>query len=221
MVWSRTCKQGLPSTGTDFLNKFLLELLMNKRDFLTGSALLGALPLTAAQAAGHPSAGPVLLTVSGTITKGNRGPLDPALDQMMAKHGIQFDKALALDAAALHRMPSVQIKPTLEYDAKVHTLSGPLVSTVLEAAGVAPSSSVLVGLRAVDGYNVALSLADIRRYRMLIATHIDGQALALGGLGPQWAVYDADNLPDFKDKPLKQRFGLCPWGVYHIDIKPA
>jgi hypothetical protein len=194
---------------------------MKKRDFLTRSALLGVLPASAAQAAHPPARGPVLLTVSGAIGKSNRGPLDPALDQMMAKHGIQFDKALALDAAALYRMPAVQIKPTLEYDAKVHTLSGPLVSTVLEAAGVAPTRAALVGLRALDGYNVAISLADIRRYRMLIATHMDGQPLALGGLGPQWAVYDADNLADFKDKPLQQRFALCPWGVYHIDIKPA
>lgn len=195
---------------------------MNKRDFLTRSALLGALPVAGVQAANPQSRGPVLLTIGGpAVTKSNRGPLDPALDQMLSKHGVQFDKALALDAATLYRLPSIQIKPTLEYDAKVHTLSGPLVSTVLEAAGVPPTSAVLVGLRAVDGYNVAISLADIRRYRMLIATHLDGQPLALGGLGPQWAVYDADNIADFKDKPLKQRFGLCPWGVYYIDVKPA
>jgi hypothetical protein len=195
---------------------------MKKRDFLTRSALLGALPLASAQAASPQTRGPALLTISGAaVSKTNRGALDPALDQMMVKHGVQFDKALALDSATLQRMPAVQIKPTLEYDAKVHTLSGPLLSTVLEAAGVAPGSNALLGLRAVDGYNVAISLADIRRYRMLLATHLDGQPLALGGLGPQWAVYDADNIADFKDKPLKQRFGLCPWGVYHIDAKPA
>lgn len=196
---------------------------MHKRDFLAGSALVGVLPLAVSAQAATPSArGPALLTISGAaITKANRGALDPALDQMMVKHGVQFEKALVLDAATLHRMPSVQIKPTLEYDAKVHTLSGPLVSTVLEAAGVAPDSKVLLGLRAVDGYNVAISLADVRRYRMVMATHMDGQPLALGGLGPQWAVYDADRLADFKDKPLAQRFGLCPWGLYHIDVKPA
>ena len=196
---------------------------MHKRDFLACSTLLGVLPAAgSAQAAKPVAAGPVLLTISGAaVTKTNRGAMDPALDQMMGKHGVQFDKALALDAAALQRMAAVQIKPTLEYDAKVHTLSGPLLSTVLEAAGVGADSKVLVGLRAVDGYNVAISLADIRRYRMLIATHIDGQAMPLGGLGPQWAVYDADRIAEFKDKPLAQRFALCPWGVYHIDVKPA
>ena len=195
---------------------------MNKRDFLTRSALVGVLPAAGVQAANPQARGPVLLTIGGSIViNSNRGPLNPALDQMMSKHGVQFDKALALDAAALYRLPAIQIKPTLEYDAKVHTLSGPLISTVLEAADVALTGAVLVGLRAVDGYNVAISLADIRRYRMLIATHMDGQPLALGGLGPQWAVYDADNVADFKDKPLKQRFALCPWGVYYIDVKPA
>jgi len=44
--------------------------------------------------------------------------------------------------------------------------------------------------------------------------------LALGGLGPQWAVIDADTVVAFKDKPLKERFALCPWGLYHIDVKP-
>lgn len=197
---------------------------MKKRDFLARSALLAAAAPVApsVHAASPASVGPTLLTLSGpAITKSNRGALDPALDQMMVKHGVQFDKALTLSAATLQRMPAVQIKPTLEYDAKVHTLSGPLLSTVLQAAGVAPGSHVMVGLRAVDGYNVAISLADILRYRMVVATHLDGQPLALGGLGPQWAVYDADRLPEFKDLPLKQRFGLCPWGVYHIDVKPA
>jgi hypothetical protein len=119
----------------------------------------------------------------------------------------------------LHRLPSITISPTLEYDSRVHSLSGPLLATVLEAAGVKPGGPVSLGLRAVDGYNVTLSLTDARSYRMIVATHIDSQPLALGGLGPQWAVYEADTLAPFKDKPLKERFALCPWALYHIDVK--
>ena len=140
---------------------------------------------------------------------------------MMAKHGIQFTKAWTFDTAALHRLPQVTIRPTLEYDAKVHALQGPLLETVLRVAGVPVGASTLLGLRAVDGYNVAVSLADARSYRMIVATHIDGQPLALGGLGPQWAVYEADKVPAFRDKPLNERFSLCPWGLYHIDVKAA
>jgi hypothetical protein len=194
---------------------------MNKRRLLAITGLAGLLPVSRTEAAPPASTGPTLLTVSGAIAKSNRGALDPALDQMMAKHGIGFAKAWTFGAAALHRLPRVTIRPTLEYDAKVHALQGPLLETVLQAAGVPAAAAVTLGLRAVDGYNVIVSLADARSYRMIVATHIDGRPLALGGLGPQWAVYDADKLPAFKDKPLKERFGLCPWGLYHIDVKAA
>ena len=191
---------------------------MNKRAFLATSALVGLMPLTALAAAKTPARGPVLLTVSGAIMRSNRGALDPALDQMMVKQGIAFDRAMVFDASTLYRMPSVQIQPTLEYDAKVHTLSGPLISTVLSAAGVALTKPLSIVLRAVDGYNVAVSLADLQTYRMVLATHMDGRPLALGGLGPLWAVLDADRVAPFKDKPLKERFALCPWGLYHIGV---
>lgn len=200
---------------------------MNKRNFVAASVGLAGL-WTAATTSSHAaapkakaSASPALLTISGAITQPNRGALDPAIDQMMGKHGIQFANAHALDAAALQHMPAVTIKPTLEYDNKPHTLKGPLLTTVLAAAGVAAGSPVQLVLRAVDGYNVTISLADVQAYRMIVATHVDGQPMALGGLGPQWAVYDADVLPAFKDKPVKERFGLCPWGLYHIEVKKA
>jgi hypothetical protein len=55
---------------------------------------------------------------------------------------------------------------------------------------------------------------------MIVAHTLDGVPMSIGGLGPLWAVVDADRLPAFKDKPLKERFGLCPWGLYFIDVKP-
>ena len=90
---------------------------------------------------------------------------------------------------------------------------------MLEVAGV--TGDAMLGLRAVDGYVVPLRLADARSWRMIVATEMDGRPLALGGLGPQWAIYEADTLAAFKDKPLKERFGLCPWGLYHIGVKAA
>ena len=196
---------------------------MDKRQFLVAGAALGAaLPLQAQTAA--PTAatrtGPGLLTVAGAIGRGNRGVLDTAFDPLLVKHSTAaFDRAHVFDAAMLARLPVVTIQPTLEYDAKVHTLAGPLLSAVVGAAGVAANAKVNLGLRALDGYTVAVSLADADRYRMIVATTLDGVPMSLGGLGPQWAVYDADRLADFKDKPLKERYGLCPWGLYFIEVK--
>jgi hypothetical protein len=197
---------------------------MKKRHFLSAAAL-GSLSLSgAAQAArppGKPAAGPGLLTVTGAIGRGTRGAIDPALDQMMLKQKLRFDKAHVFDFAALSALPAVTIRPTVEYDSQPHTLSGPLLGDVVRATGAAGVEGTRLLLRAVDGYAVLLGLADARRYRTIVATHMDGAPLALGGLGPLWAVYDADRFPEMAARPVNERFALCPWGLYHIEVQVA
>lgn len=191
---------------------------MHKREFL---AALGATALSgaAANATDKPGqASPTLLTVSGAIGRGNRGPLDRALDQMMSRQQLAFDRAHVFDFEALRALPAVTIRPTLEYDAKVHTLRGPLLSRLVEATGARPESSHKLVLRAIDGYNVSLSLAQARRYGFIVATHLDGRPMPLGGLGPLWAVFDADHHADVAARPLAERFALCPWGLYHVEV---
>lgn len=192
---------------------------MNKRDFM-GAALVAAAPsvLVAAPAAAKPSAGPALLTITGALDKTNRGPFDPGRDIMMGKQKLAFTKAYALDFAALAALPPVTIKPTLEYDAKAHTLRGPLLTDVLALAGVRVTDQTRLALRAIDGYAAAVDGTQVRASKFIVATHMDGQPMALGGLGPLWAVVDADRLPERAAKPLAERFGDCPWGLYHIDV---
>ena len=190
---------------------------MKKRLFL--GALAGgsaSLPLAGLAQPAKATAGPTLLTVTGRIQKANRGPLDPVLDQMMAKQKLAFDKARTFDFGQLAGLPAVTIKPTLEYDQKQHALSGPLLATVLQACGATGSKLVM---RAIDGYAPAIALADAQRQRFIVATHLDGRPMPLGGLGPLWAVYEADKFPDMAAKPVDQRFALCPWGLYHIDVQ--
>jgi hypothetical protein len=189
---------------------------MNKRHFLGTAALAAAaLPVRAAPPA---TRGPALLTLTGAINKSNRGALDPALDQMMHKQRLSFSKAFALDFAALVALPAVTIRPTLEYDGKPHALRGPLLPDVLALAGVHLPDAGKVVLRAVDGYAVTLTGAQARAQRFIVATHLDGQPMPLGGLGPLWAVYDADRVPEMAARPLAERFGACPWALYHIDV---
>lgn len=194
---------------------------MNKRHFLTVAVLGGPSVSLLARAGSASTASPALLTVTGAIGKVNRGPFDPALDQMMAKQKISFDKAHAFDFGALAALPAVTIKPTLEYDNKAHTLKGPLLTDVLKAAGAAPADGVKLQMRAVDGYSPTITMADVRKYRFIVATHLDGKSMPLGGLGPLWAVYDADRFPDMAARKVTERFGLCPWAVYHIDVPQA
>lgn len=194
---------------------------MKKRQFMgnvVGAVAAGGLAAALPAAAASPAAGPALLTVTGAIGKPNRGKFDPVRDQMMFKQKLSFDKAHALTFAALAALPAVTIKPTLEYDAKVHTLNGPLLLDVVKAAGGAPGDNGKLVLRAVDGYAATVTVAQARAQRYIVATHLDGTPMALGGLGPLWAIYDADKVPDMAGKPLPERFGACPWALYHIEV---
>lgn len=197
---------------------------MNKRHFLhaaatalAASTTIAAAPAFAARKNATP-AGPVLLTVTGEIAAPNRGPLDHALDQMMHKQKLEFDRAHVFDFAALAALPAIEIRPTLEYDGKRHTLRGPLLADVMRAAGADPQAEGYV-LRAIDGYAVMVAREDALKYRFIVATHLDGKPMALGGLGPLWAVYEADRFPEMAARPVSERFGLCPWGIYHIAVR--
>jgi hypothetical protein len=189
---------------------------LKKRDFLGAVAAGAALPFAADAQQAKGLKGPALLTVTGAIGKTNRGPLDGVLDQMMVKQKLAFDKAHAFDFSALAALPAVTIHPTLEYDKKKHELKGPLLATVLQAAGATGGK---LAMRAVDGYAPAISVADAQKYRFIVATHLDGQTMPLGGFGPLWALYEPDKFADMAAKPLDQRFAQCPWGLYHIDVQ--
>jgi hypothetical protein len=192
---------------------------MKKRQFLGSAALAGiAAALAAPARAATKGAGPALLTISGAIDKPNRGKLDPVKDQMMHKQKVGFDQARAFDFAAIAALPAITIKPTLEYDGKPHTLSGPLLLDVVKAAGGKLNDNSKLLLRAVDGYVAGVTVAQARAQRYIVATHLDGAPMPLGGLGPLWAIYDADKVPEMAGKPLPERFGACPWALYHIEV---
>jgi hypothetical protein len=193
---------------------------MDKRQFLAAALAGAAVPALAQGNAAKGLKGPALLTVTGAGVRANRGPFDPVRDQMMGKQKLTFTDAHAFDFAALAALPAVHIAPTLEYDSKPHKLSGPLLTAVLRAAGVKGQDGQLA-TRAVDGYAPVLTVADAAKYRFIVATHLDGAPMPLGGLGPLWAVYDADRFPDMAAKPVDQRFAQCPWGLYHIEVRSA
>lgn len=197
---------------------------MKKRIFLQAAGA-GAVAMMGAPARPQQEkprkAGPALLTITGDIGRANRGALDPALDQLMVKHKVFFDRAYTLDHEALAALPQATIRPVLEYDGKPHRLSGPLLTDVIRSAGGEAGGSASILLRAIDGYAVTVGAADFAKYRFMAATHLDGKPMPLGGLGPVWAVYDADRFPDLAAKPLKQRFGLCPWALYHVALVRA
>ena len=193
---------------------------MKRRTFIaTAAAGIAAAPFITPAASASTGSGPALLTISGAFPGGNRGATGK-LDQLMQKHGVEFERAHAFDFAALAALPIHTIEPVVEYDGGAHRISGPLLTTVLKAAGVNMHDGLLV-LRALDGYGAQITLEEAREQRFIVATHMDGVALSLGGVGPLWAVYDPARVPGMLDKPLAERFARCPWGLYHIEVMLA
>jgi hypothetical protein len=137
----------------------------------------------------------------------------------MAKQKLAFAKAQAFDFAALSALSSLTIRPTLEYDGRQHALSGPLLVDVVRASGATPGERTVLLVRAIDGYAAQITGAEAARRRYIVATHLDGKPMALGGLGPLWTVYEADAFAATAALPLAQRFGTCPWATYHIEVK--
>ena len=198
----------------------------NQRRFLATTILgcaagSGNSAAFAARPVARSAPGPTLLTVSGAIGTGNRGPFDPVLDQLMAKQKVTFSKAQTFDFAAIATLPAVTIKPTLEYDGKQHVLSGPLLLDVVKACGARVGEKTALFVRAIDGYAAQIGAADAVRRRFIVATHLDGKPMALGGLGPLWTLFEADAFPDTAALPLGQRFAGCPWATYHVEVRDA
>ena len=70
----------------------------------------------------------------------------------------------------------------------------------------------------VDLAMVRQRLSDAQRTPVSVGVGIFARSMALGGLGPLWAVYDADRLPEMAAKSLPERFSGCPWALYHIEV---
>jgi len=193
---------------------------MNKRRFLTSIAgLVAASRINTADALNKaPEAGQTVLTVVGAIDRINREKLNPVTDQLMHKFAIGFERAHTFSLAELLTLPAQTIKPTMEYDQRAHQLTGPRLLDVLTAAGAQLSDTTRIVFHGIDGYSPEATWAQAKKYNYIVATHLDGKLLAIGGFGPLFAIYDADRIAELAAKPLNQRFFACPWGLYCIEV---
>lgn len=123
-------------------------------------------------------AGPVLLTISGDIHHTNLG--DSA----------QFDAGL-LAALETHTLAT----DTSVTDGVNH-FEGFLVRDLLEWIG---ANGEQVVATALNDYIVEIPLDDFYHYDVLVATHMDGEALTPRDKGPLWIVYPRSDHAELQD----------------------
>jgi hypothetical protein len=130
--------------------------------------------------------GQVVLTVSGAITKPNRGAFDEFEDSFIKFHERRFDKAARFDLAMLESLGMHEITIAFDKWPRPFRFAGPWLKDVLSAAGAAGTDITLLAL---DGYATEIGAAELDANDWLLAVKRDGRYLDIGKRGPLWLVY--------------------------------
>lgn len=175
--------------------------------------LLAVVLLAACSPRGEPSAAsePVILTVYGEVSDTDRGPVDPGLEPLFSRYGMDFDAARSFTFSGLSAMAQTDITVTYPEGGEPQRFTGPLVRDVLAAAG---AEGELAIVSAFDGYQREIPAARFDGHDVILALTRNGEPLAIGGFGPAILVWPRDD-----DAALAgQNDDDWVWGVFAIEI---
>ena len=153
-----------------------------------------------------------LVTIMGKVTKTNREPFDEARDVFFKHLGIKFTKAVAFDREMLIALEQHEVRTDFPMGGAVRRFTGPLLADVLEAVGATGST---VTITAIDGYAANLSIADIKKFDVVLAISEDDRPLGIGDYGPACVIFPRLDNPALKDR----NDDGWVWAVVAIAIK--
>jgi hypothetical protein len=139
--------------------------------------------------------GPVILTISGDITRTN------------APGRAEFDRAM-LEALGVNK-----IATSTSWTSGKHDFQGPLGRSVLEAVGARGGSLTFV---AINDYKVPIPASDFQKYAAILAMKMDGEYMTVRTKGPLWVIYPRDDYPELVDKAHDAKW---IWQVKAIDVR--
>ncbi len=174
---------------------------------LTALAATLASPLSAET----PLRGPIILTISGNVANPSRGPVGDA-DKFFLYNEVEFDAAAQFDYAALQGIGMTTIKADFPMGGDVHEFQGPLLADVLAAAG---ASGNTVTVKALDGYQVDLDLAEAVANGAVIALKRDGMPFAIGDYGPTHLVFPRAERADLAE----MNDDTWIYSIYYIHVE--
>ena len=169
-------------------------------------------PFASSNLARAASDDPVVLTIAGDIAKTNRGATDGFADAFFRYHDITFARAFAFTRGDLERLGTHQLTATYPGKDLSVTVEGPRLSDVLDAVGARGET---VHVLAFDGYSAVTTIAELRRYPVVLALKRNGRCLDIGGRGPAWVIYPSNEHPELAARDDTK----WVWSVFFIRVE--
>ena len=146
-----------------------------------------ALPLLTA-CGGKESAAPESFTVVAPASLAGDSELVSAKGDVVVTVMRAGEKPLTLDLRTIEQLREVSYRVRDPYAKREITYSGVLFSDLLEHLG-SKALPAKIRLSAWDDYAVTITLADARRWPVMLATRMDGKRMALRDGGPTRIVF--------------------------------
>lgn len=127
------------------------------------------------------------------------------------------EQRLELSAEDLAKLPQHSYKTSTAWTTGVPQVQGPLMRDVLALVGVTQNKVQAVRLQAWDAYAIDLTSEDYFLWDVILATHINGEALTLETNGPIWVVYPRDQYKVLQDSRYHHRW---VWMLSEIHVSP-
>lgn len=154
-----------------------------------------------------------VLTVTGKISRTNRGPFDSFNDAFFGYHDIRFERAFAFSRQDLQRLGLAELEVSYpNWPEGTNVFHGPWLADILDVVG---AEGTRISVQALDGYAADFDLETVRRNKFMIAVERNGQPLSVGGRGPAWLVFPPGS---YSDQPSDSDDGLV-WSVFHIRVE--
>jgi len=141
--------------------------------------------------------GEVILTVSGNISARNNGDV------------------LELDMATLEKFGLARYDVNDPWLGKNVVYTGILMSDFLEIVGAADTAEG-VSILALDGYEVSITLKEIEKWPILLATQTDGAYMTVRENGPTRIIFPFDDYADIDQVLYKD---LWIWNIKSIEVQ--
>lgn len=142
----------------------------------------------------EPAQGKVLLTLSGQIDVKNRG------------------EQAVFDLAMLEALPQHTFTTKTPWDNAPVTFTGPLLRDVLAAV---KAHGTQIRAVALNDYRITIPMDDSRKFNMVLAHRLNGEAIPIRTKGPLFIVYPFDSAKELQSKTYYER---SIWQLKAIEI---